>query len=177
MTHSRQTQPEVQPAAQPAEDSMMPPTTDMEAKGWVLVDPNGHIWHDTFREEKSAVHMTSMRWGKKTWPVFHGWGYRVRRATLMLETRGEPKPMIKEVGLVVKELRESRGIMRHDMAVLCSISDSEIRWIETGQGKNGPSIWLIDTVARALGIKCSEIIQQAEQREREIEEAKKHANR
>ena len=170
-THQQQT-----PDVQPVTESGPPPTPDTEVKGWVLVDPNWHIWHDTFREEKSAVHKTSMRWGKTTWPIFHRWGYRVRRATLTLETRGEPEPMIKEVGLVVKELRESTGMMRHDLAVLCSISDSEVRWIETGQGKNGPSIWLIDTVARALGITCSEIIQQAEQRELE-EEATKHAQR
>ena len=83
--------------------------------------------------------------------------------------------MISEIGTIFFNLRLARGWTLEEVAGTSNLSTGEIRFVEQGKAVLGPSIMVLDRLAKVFNARCSQIIKKAE--DMELEEAKKHAQR
>lgn len=71
------------------------------------------------------------------------------------------------IGEVVRELREAQGMSVRELSRRGGVSTEHVRLLETRPGKLGPCVTTFAAIARALGLRPSELLALAEERARE----------
>lgn len=66
------------------------------------------------------------------------------------------RPEAEKFGLVVRRLRESRGLTQEELAERADVSATYIGFVE--RGDNVPTLTIILQIASALGIRPSELL-------------------
>jgi transcriptional regulator with XRE-family HTH domain len=69
------------------------------------------------------------------------------------------------LGHVIRELRESHGMPLAAFAADAGLSKTYVRGIE--EGRRNPSLEILDLLSRSLGVRVSDLILAAEQRDEE----------
>ena len=64
--------------------------------------------------------------------------------------------LLRALGKRIRELRKKRGISQEKLAELASVHENHIRRIERGEAN--PSYLVVLRIARALGVKPSELV-------------------
>jgi len=78
--------------------------------------------------------------------------------------------IIKRVAGRVRRRRDRLGFTQDDLAARAKASRSEVQNIESGKMKSGPSIELLDKVARALGTSAEELLRDQPGKDRDPDE-------
>lgn len=66
------------------------------------------------------------------------------------------RPEAEKFGLIVRRLRESRGLTQEELAERAEVSATYIGFVE--RGDNVPTLTIILQIASALGVKPSELL-------------------
>jgi transcriptional regulator with XRE-family HTH domain len=64
---------------------------------------------------------------------------------------------VKRFGVVLKDLRERRGLSQQTLADRVGVSDAYIAMLETGTRRN-PSLTLLQRLAKALGVPVTALL-------------------
>jgi transcriptional regulator with XRE-family HTH domain len=64
---------------------------------------------------------------------------------------------VKRFGVVLKDLREQRGLSQQTLADRVGVSDAYIAMLETGTRRN-PSLTLLQRLAKALGVPVTALL-------------------
>ena len=65
---------------------------------------------------------------------------------------------VKRFGVVLKDLRERRGLSQQTLADRVGVSDAYIAMLETGTRRN-PSLTLLQRLAKALGVPVTALLE------------------
>jgi transcriptional regulator with XRE-family HTH domain len=64
----------------------------------------------------------------------------------------------KRLSVMIRKLRESKGITQRDLAAKADVTGAYVAQLETGTKKN-PSIAVLKRLAKALGVQVSELLE------------------
>jgi transcriptional regulator with XRE-family HTH domain len=67
-------------------------------------------------------------------------------------------PAAKHLGARIREARERAGLKQTYIERAAGISQAYLSDIENGQGRRGPSVFIVQAIAQVLGITTSELL-------------------
>jgi len=79
-----------------------------------------------------------------------------RLPSTVKQIRAENTPLLKDIGLVVRNERARHGVTRKTLAQQCQLSERYLAQVELGDAN--PSVLVLDSIARALGLSTVDLM-------------------